>query len=142
MIATMRSNDLWLGLPYDVFAFTCIQQMVAAALGVGLGWYQHQAGSLHVYDRNMEKTKAAANPLPFDTGRLKYDWFNFRWRNDIAEALSYEAPNRQYTTVCRSTMNEKSLLWQLVVMMASKWCDVNVAAGALTNDKMAEYLRS
>ena len=52
MIVTMRSNDLWLGFPYDVACFTFIQQLVAARLGVTPGLYVHQVGSLHAYDTN------------------------------------------------------------------------------------------
>jgi hypothetical protein len=55
MIATMRSNDLWLGTPYDVFCFTSLQRLIAEFLGLQLGWYVHQPGSLHIYERNIEK---------------------------------------------------------------------------------------
>lgn len=48
----MRSNDIWLGFPYDVFSFTCFQIMLAFELGVEIGTYTHIAGSLHLYSRN------------------------------------------------------------------------------------------
>lgn len=48
----MRSNDIWLGFPYDVFSFTCLQIMMANELGVDVGEYTHIAGSLHLYSRN------------------------------------------------------------------------------------------
>jgi len=54
MLVNMRSNDAWLGLPNDVFAFTCFQRVVASHLGVGVGLYIHQAGSLHLYERDLE----------------------------------------------------------------------------------------
>lgn len=54
-IGTMRSNDIWLGLPYDVFCFTCIQQLVARALRLKPGQYFHRVGSMHLYDENKEK---------------------------------------------------------------------------------------
>lgn len=57
-IATMRSNDIWLGLPYDVFCFTTIQVLLANILGVEVGWYTHQVGSLHLYDKNEEGAAA------------------------------------------------------------------------------------
>lgn len=59
-IATMRSNDVWLGMPYDVFAFTTIQRIIADELGLGLGTYIHQAGSEHLYARNKNKAEEAA----------------------------------------------------------------------------------
>ena len=48
----MRSNDIWTGFPYDVFAFTALQCKMAMELGVGIGTYTHIAGSLHLYERN------------------------------------------------------------------------------------------
>lgn len=55
LVTTMRSNDLWLGFPYDVFCFTTIQRLMAARLGRAPGGYFHQAGSLHLYDKNRPK---------------------------------------------------------------------------------------
>lgn len=57
LIVTMRSNDIWLGLPYDVFQFTCMQIQMAMELGVEIGTYYHNAGSLHMYKRDLEKLK-------------------------------------------------------------------------------------
>ena len=50
----MRSNDIWLGFPYDVFSFTCLQIIMAFELGVDIGEYTHIAGSLHLYSRNKQ----------------------------------------------------------------------------------------
>lgn len=50
MITYMRSNDVFLGLPHDIFAFTMIQEIMARALSVELGTYKHVVGSLHIYD--------------------------------------------------------------------------------------------
>lgn len=58
MITTMRSNDAWLGLAYDAFQFTQLQQTIARMLGVGVGQYVHQPGSLHVYERDLEAIDA------------------------------------------------------------------------------------
>ena len=55
LIVTMRSNDIWLGLPYDLFNFTCMQIQMAMELGVEVGVYYHNAGSLHMYKRDVEK---------------------------------------------------------------------------------------
>ena len=48
----MRSNDIWLGFPYDVFSFTCLQILMAFKLGYEIGEYTHIAGSLHLYSRD------------------------------------------------------------------------------------------
>lgn len=52
MTTYMRSNDLWMGFPYDVFSFTALQVKMAMELGLELGAYTHVAGSLHLYKRN------------------------------------------------------------------------------------------
>ena len=54
----MRSNDIWLGTPNDMFAFTCLQMKMAMELGVELGSYTHIAGSLHLYKRDFNKARA------------------------------------------------------------------------------------
>jgi thymidylate synthase len=51
---TMRSNDVWLGVAYDVFMFTQLQLSVAKALGIPTGPYHHHAVSLHMYARDRE----------------------------------------------------------------------------------------
>lgn len=51
----MRSNDIWMGFPYDVFQFTNMQILMSMELGVGIGTYTHIAGSLHLYERDAKK---------------------------------------------------------------------------------------
>lgn len=55
MTTYMRSNDLWMGFPYDVFQFTCLQILMAMKLHVDVGTYTHVAGSLHLYSRDAKK---------------------------------------------------------------------------------------
>ena len=142
-VGTMRSNDIWLGTPYDIWAFCCVQQLVAEALGVELGWYQHQANSLHVYDRNMEHFKSAANPTPFNTAPLQYVLHPGHTiiNGSIGEALRLEEWHRTMFKGVTNIFNglpEDSLLGQLVVMAASKW--TGEAAERITNKIMRSYL--
>jgi len=53
--ASMRSNDVYLGLAYDVFQFTQLQQTIANVLGVEAGRYYHHAISMHAYHRDFER---------------------------------------------------------------------------------------
>lgn len=55
MVVYMRSNDAWLGLPYDVYNFTLIQRYVASLLKVDIGQYHHHVGSLHLYEANWRR---------------------------------------------------------------------------------------
>lgn len=54
MTTYMRSNDLWMGFPNDVFQFTAMQIYLAMRLGYRLGTYTHIAGSLHLYERDFQ----------------------------------------------------------------------------------------
>lgn len=56
-ITNMRSNDIIWGLCYDVFFITFLQELLAKELGLELGWYSHNAASLHLYKRHMEMAK-------------------------------------------------------------------------------------
>ena len=57
MTTYMRSNDIWMGFPYDVFQFTAMQILLSMQLGIELGTYTHIAGSLHMYKRDFEIAK-------------------------------------------------------------------------------------
>jgi thymidylate synthase len=54
----MRSSDVWLGLPYDVFTFTMLQNLAAADLGSEIGTFYMNLGSSHLYASNFEGAKA------------------------------------------------------------------------------------
>ena len=57
MTTYMRSNDIWMGFPYDVFQSTAMQILLSMQLGVELGTYTHIAGSLHMYKRDYDAAK-------------------------------------------------------------------------------------
>lgn len=56
MRVTMRSNDVWLGLPYDMFQFTQLQLSLCNALDLLPGRYTHTAWSMHLYASNLEES--------------------------------------------------------------------------------------
>jgi thymidylate synthase len=60
----MRSNDIWLGFPYDVFMFTQLQQSVARALELPPGPYTHGTWSLHLYKRDIERVEELRSDVP------------------------------------------------------------------------------
>lgn len=56
----MRSNDVWLGLPYDVAFFTLIQEIAYTILkpaypNLDLGAYHHHATSMHCYEQHIDE---------------------------------------------------------------------------------------
>lgn len=54
VIATMRSSDIWLGLPYDVFNFSMLGNILAGQLSVPIGSLSLNLGSSHLYASNYE----------------------------------------------------------------------------------------
>lgn len=60
----MRSNDAFLGLPYDIFLFTILQEIMSVQIGIPLGEYVHMANSMHIYERDLDKIdKMYAGPF-------------------------------------------------------------------------------
>jgi thymidylate synthase len=57
-IVTMRSSDIWLGLPYDWINFSMLTNGVAGELSLTPGELVFNLGSSHLYDRDREKAKA------------------------------------------------------------------------------------
>lgn len=90
MRTNMRSNDLWLGLPYDLIQFGALQAAVAKALGRPMGWYSHSVGSLHIYDQDIE---AASQLRPLDDGIWDYEAL---WSGNTIEEISSKARSILY----------------------------------------------
>lgn len=78
---TMRSNDMWLGTPYDFTQFAILQATIAQALGDTPGVYVHSAGSLHLYERDLEALAKVSGPT---TNRTTFPLWGGA-SNDIAD---------------------------------------------------------
>lgn len=80
MNVAMRSNDVFLGVPYDFTMFTRLQLTLAWALGVSIGTYTHSAWSCHIYKQDLEKLdrlvspeKITPSPVPAYGFDVRYD---------------------------------------------------------------------
>lgn len=69
--AFMRSSDVWLGVPYDLFSFSCFASMIAALYNdcagvepVGLGRLHLTAASSHLYAEHREQATAIVAAAP------------------------------------------------------------------------------
>ena len=94
----MRSQDLWLGLPYDVFCFTRLMQIMLynynAACEDGkevqLGTYTHQVLNLHLYEKDWLKVQnyepIALNP---EQG-YQFPEYTAKSENDMLSLLIWE----------------------------------------------------
>ncbi|MFF9787828.1 thymidylate synthase [Streptomyces sp. SceaMP-e96] len=87
MSTTMRGQDVWIGMPYDLFFFTTLHELVAGWLDVDPGEYHHHVDSLHIYERDIEKadalTDVAASPV---MPELSTPWEGFEKLLDQVEA--------------------------------------------------------
>jgi thymidylate synthase len=70
LIVYMRSNDVFIGLPHDVFCFSMIQELVARSVGAQLGQYIHVAGSLHLYDEDVQHARQFLDEGYFETNEM------------------------------------------------------------------------
>ena len=71
-IAYMRSSDVWLGWPYDVFTFTMMTCYIIALSGRKweLGNLRVMAGSQHLYKRDSEKAIKVYSSHPKNDGDI------------------------------------------------------------------------
>lgn len=77
MITYMRSNDIIWGVPYDIFMFTTLQEVIANTLEIDLGYYRHVPSSLHVYKEHyevLEKMVDNATPVYSDNKCNLREW--------------------------------------------------------------------
>lgn len=95
MIVTMRSQDVWLGMPYDVFWNCTVQRLVANSLGLGVGMYTHQCGSIHLYDRNRVLAEVAIHAK--STPEAAWTFAHDTWA-EVVEASKHERDIRLATT--------------------------------------------
>jgi len=56
---TLRSNDVWLGLPYDVMTACLLGRALANTLEVGLGSLHYSIAHMHLYENQIMAAKTA-----------------------------------------------------------------------------------
>lgn len=110
LIATMRSNDLFIGFGYDIFFFTMLQELMACELGVDVGWYQHSAGSLHLYDRDLPAARRVPMSSPADIVMPMLDG-----PGELHRVLRYEQLIREGPAPKADMVIEVSPYWEPLV---------------------------
>ena len=87
MATLMRGQDVWIGMPYDVFFYTVLHELVAGWLDAELGEFHLHVGSLHIYDEHLERaeqlTHITASEIMPD---LRTPWKGFSRLLDQVEA--------------------------------------------------------
>lgn len=57
----VRSNDMILGMPFDVFGFALLQSIIAQEVGVPVGIYTHSISNAHIYENHFDAAKELLN---------------------------------------------------------------------------------
>ena len=75
-ITNMRSNDIWLGAPYDIFTFSMVSNYLLLLINecttskVSLGLLYLNAASLHLYIQHWEEAEKAYSDIEWDHDEL------------------------------------------------------------------------
>lgn len=109
---TMRSNDLIYGLCYDIVFFSMVQQIAYLMLKkyypeLKLGYYYHEADSLHVYSKHFAMAGAlASSPLMFAPVTL------FELDSDFLLDMAKGTHNRRIMKKLYETSHYPALIYQ------------------------------
>lgn len=98
----MRSNDAFMGLPYNFVQFTSLQEILAGWLGKAVGTYTHYSDSLHVYEKDFKYLKNALNNKLQNTDSLSVCKEQF----DVVNKEIFDRMN----TIVKIDLSEKALL--------------------------------
>jgi len=96
----MRSNDFWLGVPYDIAFFTILQEMMFVQLrrrytDLRLGKYTHIVGSLHLYERNFRDVKLMLHDsIIQEESSILPEWTMYTY-GQLEDFLDYEYEHRE-----------------------------------------------
>lgn len=118
LFVQMRSNDAYMGLIYDVFSFTLLQEHMYNFLksndkfkNLELGTYVHKSDSMHVYERNVvgiydllkEKEEDVEDLIPapsdmvLNSAELNYLKMEERYLREVKIPITVE----RYSGICR-----------------------------------------
>jgi len=125
-LQVMRSNDLVLGLPYNLLQWTTLQEVLAGWLQLEVGTYNHISDSLHVYDRDFDRfdvTAGSSWPRNDDDLRLPLEQSLevFAVLEDAIESLGGATTSNQVLEVLDGT-DVPEPYKNLLLVMASERC--------------------
>ena len=92
MFVTMRSNDVWTGLAYDVFQMGQIQAAACSVLDVSNGPYHHHVVSMHAYAEDIDKLAPIKGDKWVDNPRETSGpkWYGVRYPSIIEMQASFQ----------------------------------------------------
>jgi thymidylate synthase len=131
----LRSNDLFLGVPYNIIQFTSLQEVMAGWLGTEVGSYNHLSDSLHIYSRDKSKISISnldncvdntdSLGLPKVESDKAFGYLNQSIDKMISSTIS-KAELEEIVSSCQNPISFKNLLLILAAECARKkgWKDL------------------
>ena len=68
-----RSNDWFLGCPFNIASSSLLTHMIAQVCGLGVGEFVHTTGDAHIYTNHIEQVEEQLSRTPFPLPKL---WIN------------------------------------------------------------------
>jgi thymidylate synthase len=94
LIVSVRSNDIGLGNPFNVFQYYVLQRMISQVTGYKLGTLTFNINDAHIYERHIEHLKEQVTREPYPAPEL---WINPEIRNfDDFTINDFKLTNYQY----------------------------------------------
>jgi thymidylate synthase len=82
-----RSNDLYLGVPYNVFVFGLLHRYIANEIGLHIGMQRHFTDCLHLYQCDVQSAKKILECNDFNEINLISSKFDWEYSQDILKNL-------------------------------------------------------
>lgn len=98
-----RSNDLYKGVPYNVFVFGILQRYIATSLGLPVGIQRHFTDGLHLYEVDLEKVKSITERNTLKAVNDISKNFSWDYASDLIESCE-EIVSGNYQAVRSSEM--------------------------------------
>jgi len=113
-VATMRSNDAWLGTPYDTFNFSAISFYIACCLNFRglkckLGSLNIQAGSRHIYENDFKKLDDVFTSHHHDESELSFNSLINKYKDNPKNFISNLREAADYTPVSKENGRLKKI---------------------------------
>jgi len=109
---TMRSNDVLLGIPADLWQFSFLQSVMASWLGIPVGNYSHYAASFHAYERDLEKlTDIANSPVESCTSWERMGTWDVGIHDTFDEVSKFFAMDKELRDSKDASDDNANMLW-------------------------------
>lgn len=111
-----RSNDSFLGIPYNVLQFNCLQKYIAGRLGLKAGRQVHFIDSLHLYEKDLPpvqrivETSDEKSTLRSLQAVAPSDLADYARLDHHALVRDYDLPTGKNDQFCR--VRDSFLLWK------------------------------